>query len=110
MTCKKKKLSLVTGADGIFRLSGDCFCSTSAEPRYCVKQSPLDLKIPSAPVTGERFLQSTSIIGEDGNILYVLSADLFILGYLFEIYFSFRVQTHDFLSINQCLLFHKHAV
>ena len=29
--CKKKKLSLVTDMDGNFRLSSDCFCSTSAE-------------------------------------------------------------------------------
>ena len=56
MICKKKKLSLVTGTDGIFRLSGDCFCSTSAEPRYCVNSLPRDRKIPSALVSSERFL------------------------------------------------------
>ena len=33
MICKKKKLSLVTGTDGNFQLSGDCFCSTAAEPQ-----------------------------------------------------------------------------
>ena len=42
--------------DGNFRLSGDCFCSTSAEPRCCVNSPLRDRKIPSAPVTGERFL------------------------------------------------------
>ena len=61
MICKKKKkLSLVTGIDGNFRLSGDCFCSTLADPRYCVNSPPCDQKIPSAPVTGERFLYSSA--------------------------------------------------
>ena len=54
--CKKKKLSLVTGTDGNFRLSGDWICSTSAEPWYCVNSPSQDQKIPSALVTGERFL------------------------------------------------------
>ena len=45
MICKKKKLSLATGTEGNFRLSGDCFC-ISAEPWYCVN-SPIE--IPSAP-------------------------------------------------------------
>ena len=38
---KTKKLSLVTGTDGNFRLLSDCFWSTLAEPRYCVN-SPLE--------------------------------------------------------------------
>ena len=50
MICKKKKLSLVTGMDGNFRLT--------AEPRYCVNIPPGDWKIPSVPVTNERFLYS----------------------------------------------------
>ena len=48
MICKKKKLSLITGIDRNFRLS--------AEPRYCVNSHPRDRKIPSEPVTSERFL------------------------------------------------------
>ena len=43
LICKKKKLSLVTSTDGTFRLSGDCFCRTSAEPRYI---PPRDQKTP----------------------------------------------------------------
>ena len=58
MQAKKKKLSLVTGMDGNLWLSSDCFCSTSAEPGYCVNSPPRDWKIPSAPVTGERLLYS----------------------------------------------------
>ena len=53
MICKKKKLSLVTGTAGNFRLPGDCFRSTSAELRYYVNSLPLGGKIPSAPVTGD---------------------------------------------------------
>ena len=41
-----KKLSLVTGTDGLFRISGDCFCSISAEPRYLVNSHPRDLEYP----------------------------------------------------------------
>ena len=62
MICKKKKLSLVTGTDGMFRFSNDCFC---------VNSHPQEQKIPSAPVTGERFLydviQCTSIILQQGG-------------------------------------------
>ena len=43
MMCKKRKLSLVTGVDGNFRLSGDCFSSTEALPS---KQSPSRLENP----------------------------------------------------------------
>ena len=46
MICKKKNLSLVTGTDGNFRLSGDCFCSTTTEHRYCVNSPPRDRKNP----------------------------------------------------------------
>ena len=48
MICKKKKLSLVTSTDVNFLLSGDCFCSTSAEIQYSVNSHPRDRKIPSA--------------------------------------------------------------
>ena len=36
MICKKKKLSLV---DGNFRISDDCFYSTSAEPQYYINRA-----------------------------------------------------------------------
>ena len=39
----------------VLTVLGDCFCSTSTEPRYCVNNHPRDQKIPSALVTSERF-------------------------------------------------------
>ena len=51
MICKKKKLAQVAGTDGNFRLSGDCFCSTSAQPRYCVNSPPQERLLYSS--TGE---------------------------------------------------------
>ena len=53
---QEKKLSLVSGTNRNFQLEADYFCSTSAEPWYCVNSPPQDWKIPSALVTSERFL------------------------------------------------------
>ena len=56
----EKKLSLVAGTDGNFRLSGDCVCSTLAQSRYCVNSSPRDQKIPSALATGDSYILTST--------------------------------------------------
>ena len=43
---QEKETITSNGIDGNIRLSGDCFCSTSAEPLYCIKSPPLDWKFP----------------------------------------------------------------
>ena len=53
---KQEKGTITSNQYGWFPALGTCFCNTSAEPRYCVNSPPQDWKIPSTPVTGERFL------------------------------------------------------
>ena len=102
MVCKKKKLSLVTGTGGYnFRLSGDCLCNTSAEPRYCVNSAPRDRKIQSAPVTGERLLYYSSYLSPL-VLAVILEVSTYLRPYSLQhsVYFSSIVNNIPITFIN----------